>query len=330
MPASNTAAVKRLERHPMPGRFDSARRMLGSLNGGFRWPFQLVMANLWLFEGLLLRVFLAKPSTASQVRTTTAMTVFRSGQKSNVMPSEATAVVNHRIMPGDTVADVRAHDEKVLSGSFAASASAPPSSSSSPSGGGPLGLLFFLLFAPLYWLHWLHRLLLALLRSPDAENLLYHPTLRPWGVRVEPYNPDPGHGDGTNSDNGWQPSAVSSTDHDAFRDLRASTLEVFGSHRRRGPGGRDEVRAGSKAAGVAVAPALMVGGTDSKHFRHLVRQTYRFNPVTLHVSEVNMFHGDDERIGVENYAQLVAFLRTFHLRSQERGRPPEHRPLASF
>ena len=60
---------------------------------------------------------------------------------------------------------------------------------------------------------------LALLRSPDAENLLYHPTLRPWGVRVEPYNPDPGHGDGTNSDNGWQPSAVSSTDHDAFRRL---------------------------------------------------------------------------------------------------------------
>ena len=31
-----------------------------------------------------------------------------------------------------------------------------------------------------------------------------------------------------------------------------------------------------------------------------------------------MFHGDDERISVDNYARLVAFMRAFHLRSQER------------
>jgi hypothetical protein len=31
-----------------------------------------------------------------------------------------------------------------------------------------------------------------------------------------------------------------------------------------------------------------------------------------------MFHGDDERIGVENYAKLVAFFRTVHVRSQAR------------
>ena len=29
-----------------------------------------------------------------------------------------------------------------------------------------------------------------------------------------------------------------------------------------------------------------------------------------------MFHGCNERIGVDNYAKLVAFYRTFHLRQQ--------------
>ena len=103
-------------------------------------------------QGLLLRVFLAKPATASVVRTTTALTVFKvtpslplsfrlllsfflffftihllprsysspcsapcqSGVKSNVLPAEAYALVNHRIHPKDTVASVMAHDKRVI------------------------------------------------------------------------------------------------------------------------------------------------------------------------------------------------------------------------
>jgi carboxypeptidase PM20D1 len=49
-------------------------------------------------------MFLAmNPKTATLVRTTTAVTVFHSGIKSNVLPGEAYALVNHRIHPNDTI-----------------------------------------------------------------------------------------------------------------------------------------------------------------------------------------------------------------------------------
>jgi carboxypeptidase PM20D1 len=37
------------------------------------------------------------------VRTTTAVTIFQAGTKENVLPSQARAVVNFRILPGDSV-----------------------------------------------------------------------------------------------------------------------------------------------------------------------------------------------------------------------------------
>jgi carboxypeptidase PM20D1 len=67
------------------------------------------MSNIWLFSPLLLRVFSSVAATASIVRTTTAITVFKSnGNKSNVLPSEAYALINHRIHPKDNIAKVLA------------------------------------------------------------------------------------------------------------------------------------------------------------------------------------------------------------------------------
>ena len=53
-------AVKRLENHPMPGHFDTVRPLVASLAGTFRFPMSLIISNLWLFEGLILKIFLAK------------------------------------------------------------------------------------------------------------------------------------------------------------------------------------------------------------------------------------------------------------------------------
>lgn len=78
--------VSRLEQRPMPCHFSSAGTLLGCLAGGFSGPYQVLMSNLWLFGPLLTWVFSLKPVTASMVRTTTALTVFNSGNKSNVLP----------------------------------------------------------------------------------------------------------------------------------------------------------------------------------------------------------------------------------------------------
>jgi carboxypeptidase PM20D1 len=43
------------------------------------------------------------------LRTTTALTVMKAGNKENVMPGLAEAVVNFRLLPGDTIASVTDH-----------------------------------------------------------------------------------------------------------------------------------------------------------------------------------------------------------------------------
>jgi acetylornithine deacetylase/succinyl-diaminopimelate desuccinylase-like protein len=48
------------------------------------------------------------------LRTTTALTIMRAGNKDNVLPGRAEAAVNFRILPGDTLASTEAHLRKQL------------------------------------------------------------------------------------------------------------------------------------------------------------------------------------------------------------------------
>ena len=73
-----------------------------------------IMVNLWLFGPLLTWVLERKPQTAALVRTSTALTIFRSGYKFNVCPEKATATVNHRIHPSDTIENVVEYDRKII------------------------------------------------------------------------------------------------------------------------------------------------------------------------------------------------------------------------
>jgi carboxypeptidase PM20D1 len=68
----------------------------------------MVFANLWLFEPVLLRQLERKPATNALVRTTTAPTMLEGSAKENVLPIRARAVVNFRLLPGDTAASVEA------------------------------------------------------------------------------------------------------------------------------------------------------------------------------------------------------------------------------
>lgn len=121
MPPRHTAiglvadAVRRLEENPMPARIDGATResfefLAPELPLGMRLP----LANLWLFEPLVVKQFAAEPGSDARLRTTTAATLIRGGVKENVLPSEARAWVNFRILPGDSVAAVLAHVRKTV------------------------------------------------------------------------------------------------------------------------------------------------------------------------------------------------------------------------
>jgi carboxypeptidase PM20D1 len=74
----------------------------------------VLFANLWLTGGLVAPALERSPTTNAMVRTTMAATIFQAGTKDNVLPTHARAVLNFRILPGDTIEDVLAHVRRVV------------------------------------------------------------------------------------------------------------------------------------------------------------------------------------------------------------------------
>ncbi|MFC3711801.1 M20 family peptidase [Sphingoaurantiacus capsulatus] len=109
------AAVGKLTADPFPPRMIAP--LAGTLDRtgpAMDLPMRVVLANRWLTEPLVLRTMAGSPAGSASVRTTTAPTIFNAGTKANVLPQSARAVVNHRILPGDTVASVVARDRAVI------------------------------------------------------------------------------------------------------------------------------------------------------------------------------------------------------------------------
>lgn len=79
-----------------------------------RFAQRVVLANLWLTAPLVARSLGENPTTAAALRTTTAPTLIDGGVKVNVLPQTASAIVNYRIHPRDSVAEVKARAEALV------------------------------------------------------------------------------------------------------------------------------------------------------------------------------------------------------------------------
>ncbi len=108
-------AVQRLEENPLPARIEGvAAQTFDALANQLPVERRLVIQNRAVF-GPLLEWFLARdPATNAMIRTTTAVTMVRGGVKENVLPQSATATVNFRLLPGDTVDGVIARVREIL------------------------------------------------------------------------------------------------------------------------------------------------------------------------------------------------------------------------
>ncbi len=84
---------------------------------GPEMPFyaKAIFANKWLFKPVILNIYQGSNTSDALVRTTTAPTIINAGSKDNVIPSKAEAVVNFRILPGETSSDVTEHLRNVIS-----------------------------------------------------------------------------------------------------------------------------------------------------------------------------------------------------------------------
>ena len=219
MPAADNSAarigraVERLWDNQMPARIGGPTGyMLDGLapySGGIM---RVALANRWLTGPLVERQLLAVPSTAAAIRTTTAPTILSAGTKDNVIPQVATAIVNHRVLPGDTVQSVLDHDRKVID-------------------------------------------------DPRVQ-------IRPGSVRHEPTTPV-------------------SPDSAEFQQLKSVIRSSFPE--------------------AAVAPGLVVGGTDGRHYQGVARAVLRFVPITMRKDDITRFHGNDERIAIADYMRAIDF-----------------------
>ena len=140
------------------------------------------------------------------VRTTTAVTMIDGGVKANVLPREASARVNFRLLPGDESDEVIEYVRRVID-------------------------------------------------DPEIE------------IEAETVN---------------EASAVSDAKSDAFALLSQVVQEV--------------------APDAVVAPALVLGGTDTVHYGKISDNGFRFLPVRFDQRDLERVHGRDERISVENVA----------------------------
>jgi carboxypeptidase PM20D1 len=108
-------ALRRVEAQPVPDvRGGPADALLDHVAGHVTWPARLVLRNRWLFGPLIRAALRSQPPSAALLHTTTAPTILRAGIKDNVLPSEARATLNFRVIPGDTVDGVVAHVRRAV------------------------------------------------------------------------------------------------------------------------------------------------------------------------------------------------------------------------
>lgn len=108
------SAIVNVENNPFDARLEFFDLMFDNIGYSMPLSKRLPLANAWLLEPIVLSSLLKSPSSAASTRTTTAVTMLQGSTKSNVLPTIATAVVNFRILPGDTIASIKAHLERVI------------------------------------------------------------------------------------------------------------------------------------------------------------------------------------------------------------------------
>ncbi|MGD9021313.1 MAG: M20 family peptidase [Lysobacterales bacterium] len=208
-------AIVKLEDNPFPADLSLMNQHFEFIGAHASFTTRLFIANQWLFAPLVKKMLLAAPSTAASVRTTAAATMMSGSPKANILPTQARAVVNFRILPGETADSVK---QRVI-------------------------------------------------RIIDDERVT------------------------VSAEDGINPSPASPVDSRGF-ELIATTIRSL-----------DEE--------ALVAPYLMQGGTDAKHFYDLSDNIYRFLMLRATAETLTYIHGIDEQVPVEDYLQVIRFY--YHL-----------------
>ncbi len=110
MPDSETAidiltnAIVKLHDNPFPYRIEKAtQKLIEYLGPEMDFPNNMAFTNQWLFKPLIMKGLGKTPPARAMIHTTSVTTIVNAGVKDNVVPTMATATINFRLLPGDSV-----------------------------------------------------------------------------------------------------------------------------------------------------------------------------------------------------------------------------------
>jgi carboxypeptidase PM20D1 len=204
-------AIVKLENNQFPTDFQFINKTFDKIGHYTDFPTRMAMSNLWLLSPLIEGVMLSKPSSAASIRTTTAATMVEGSSKSNILPTQAVGVINYRLMPGTSIADLIEHVTTTINDD---------------------------------------RVNIDVYMANEASKVS---TMESMGYRL-----------------------IEQT----IRTMQNDTL---------------------------VAPYLVQGGTDAKHFTALSDSIYRFMMVELNPKTLKQFHGVNEQIPIKDYLSAIQF-----------------------
>ncbi len=197
-----------------PNFTESMRQFFEYVGPEMPFALKMITANQWLFEKVLINEMSSFPEGSACFRTTSAPTMIRGGIKENVIPYEAKAWVNFRILQGEHSHDVIDRVKKIIN---------------------------------------------------DER------------IHIEVAN-------------SWvnEPSPVADINHPAFQTIVKTIGQVS----------KEET---------LVSPSLVLGGTDSKHFRNVSKNVLKYMHVTMNSDDIKRVHGTNERILIEDYKEMIRF-----------------------
>ena len=107
-------AIALLDDHPFHATIDFFLPSLKKIAHLLPFGLQFVIANNWLFKRVLVNQLSKSAQMNAMLRTTHAATMINGGIKDNILPSLATAKINLRLLPGDTIESAIAYINKVV------------------------------------------------------------------------------------------------------------------------------------------------------------------------------------------------------------------------
>lgn len=122
MPKGHTAvgilstAIHNLQNSPLAGSLEGiSGDMFDHLAPHMPFVQKLLFANKWLFSGLIENTLSQSAAGNAMLRTTIAPTMFSGSVKANILPINASAIVNFRLHPSDSVDSVVEHVSQAIS-----------------------------------------------------------------------------------------------------------------------------------------------------------------------------------------------------------------------